>query len=177
MTKDIILIVDDQENIIELGRLYLENDGFQVEAAYDGLEALQKFNDLQPALIVLDLMLPELNGWEVCKRIRAISQVPIIMLTARNDDVDKIVGLEIGADDYVTKPYNPRELVARVKAVLRRGSRQTPAQPDESNVLRAGPLTIDPARREAHLNQKLLSLRTKEFDLLQTFVENKRLVS
>ena len=121
MSQDLILIVDDEPNIIELGRLYLENEGCVVEAANDGLEALLKFERLTPTLIVLDLMLPELDGWEVCKKIRAKSDVPIIMLTARTDDVDKIVGLELGADDYMTKPYNPRELVARVKAVLRRG--------------------------------------------------------
>lgn len=176
MSKETILIVDDEQNIIELGRLYLENEGFQVEAAYDGLEALQKFERLQPALIVLDLMLPELDGWEVCKKIRAVSEVPIIMLTARTDDVDKIVGLELGADDYMTKPYNPRELVARVKAVLRRGGLQARTQPaapaPEPSILQAGPLTVDPARREARLGDKSLNLRTKEFDLLQTFVEN-----
>lgn len=185
MTKDLILIVDDEENIIELGRLYLENEGYQVEAAYDGLEALQKFERLEPALIVLDLMLPKLDGWEVCKKIRATSEVPIIMLTARTDDVDKIVGLELGADDYMTKPYNPRELVARVKAVLRRGGLQTRRQAAASTtgigegtdtpILQAGPLIVDPARREARLDDKLLDLRTKEFDLLQTFVENKGL--
>jgi DNA-binding response OmpR family regulator len=129
-------------------------------------------------LIVLDLMLPGLNGWEVCKKIRATSALPIIMLTARTDDVDKIVGLELGADDYMTKPYNPRELVARVKAVLRRGQTAPPtANPATSTtpVLQAGPLAIDPARREAHLAGKLLNLRTQEFDLLYTFVQNKGL--
>ncbi len=175
MSQDLILIVDDEENIIELGRLYLENDGYRVEAASDGLTALQKFETLQPTLIVLDLMLPELNGWEVCKKIRATSNVPIIMLTARTDDVDKIVGLELGADDYMTKPYNPRELVARVKAVLRRGGHvpqsDTPASL-ETVSRQIGPLTIDPARREAHLNSDLLNLRTKEFDLLHVFVQN-----
>jgi len=176
MSKDLILIVDDEENIIELGRLYLENEGYRVEAAYDGPEALEKFNELNPSLIVLDLMLPNLNGWEVCKKIRATSQVPIIMLTARTDDVDKIVGLELGADDYMTKPYNPRELVARVKAVLRRGSGA--AQPQAAAgapLLQAGPLAVDMARREARLNNRLLNLRTKEFDLLHTFVQNKGL--
>jgi DNA-binding response OmpR family regulator len=123
-------------------------------------------------------MLPHLNGWEVCKKIRATSEVPIIMLTARTDDVDKIVGLELGADDYMTKPYNPRELVARVKAVLRRGGLQTQASRTQvdTSILRAGPLSIDPARREARLGDTLLGLRTKEFDLLQVFVENKGLV-
>ena len=123
--------------------------------------------------------MPELNGWEVCKKIRAASDVPIIMLTARTDDVDKIVGLELGADDYMTKPYNPRELVARVKAVLRRGGTRQPsasAPPGEDVMpLQVGPLTIDPARREARLADQLLDLRTKEFDLLQTFVENRGL--
>jgi len=179
MNRELILIVDDEENIIELGRLYLENEGYQVEAANDGLVALEKFEALQPALIVLDLMLLKLNGWEVCKKIRAVSDVPIIMLTARTDDVDKIVGLELGADDYLTKPYNPRELVARVRAVLRRGgARQpqtTPTPNDNTPPLQVGPLTIDPARREAQLDNQLLDLRTKEFDLLQTFVENKGL--
>lgn len=177
MANDLILIVDDEENIIELGRLYLENEGYQVEAANDGLTALRKFEALKPALIVLDLMLPELNGWDVCKKIRAVSETPIIMLTARTDDVDKIVGLELGADDYMTKPYNPRELVARVKAVLRRGKAATTpanAAPTEP-VLQAGPLILDPARREVRLNNRLLDLRTQEFDLLQTFVENKGL--
>src|SRR5512145_1707073 len=151
--RDLILIVYDEENIIELGRLYLENEGYKVEAANDGLEALRKFEHLNPALIVLDLMLPGLNGWEVCKKIRAVSETPIIMLTARTDDVDKIVGLELGADDYMTKPYNPRELVARVKAVLRRGSvtRSGGTAPPDMPVLRAGPLSVDPARREARL--------------------------
>ena len=178
MSNDLILIVDDEENIIELGRLYLENEGYKVEAANDGLEALRQFEHLKPALIVLDLMLPGLNGWEVCKKIRAVSETPIIMLTARTDDVDKIVGLELGADDYMTKPYNPRELVARVKAVLRRGKAQAPtanATAIDAPVLRAGPLSVDPARREARLGHKLLDLRTQEFDLLQTFVENKGL--
>jgi DNA-binding response OmpR family regulator len=172
MTKDIILIVDDEVNIIELGRLYLENEGYQVEPAYDGLEALEKFVSLKPSLIVLDLMLPKLNGWEVCKKIRAASQTPIIMLTARSDDVDKIVGLELGADDYMTKPYNPRELVARVKAVLRRGAIQTKL---DTPVVRLGPLTIDPARREARLGETLLDLRTQEFDLLHVFAQNRGL--
>jgi len=118
MAKEIILLVDDEPHIIELSQLYLQNEGYHIEVAYDGLTALSQFERLKPALMVLDLMLPELNGWEVCKRIRARSDMPIIMLTARDDDVDKIVGLELGADDYMTKPYNPRELVARVKAVL-----------------------------------------------------------
>ncbi len=175
MSKELILIFDDEPNIIELGKLYLENAGYQVESASDGPAALERFKQLNPALIVLDLMLPGLDGWEVCKKIRATSQVPIIMLTARTDDIDKIVGLELGADDYMTKPYNPRELVARVKAVLRRGS-APPAAPVDSAVLAAGPLAIDPARREVRLDGRLIDLRTKEFDLLHVFMENRGLV-
>jgi DNA-binding response OmpR family regulator len=172
VAKDTILIVDDEQNIIELGRLYLENDGFEVAWANDGEEALARFKSLSPALIVLDLMLPRIDGWEVCKRIRAVSEVPIIMLTARTDDVDKIVGLELGADDYMTKPYNPRELVARVKAVLRRGGKAKQPPPGEGRLMSAGPLTVDVDRREARLHGTLLKLRTKEFDLLQVFVEH-----
>src|SRR5436309_11359820 len=117
-----ILVVDDERNIVELVRLYLTNEGYNVETAGTGTEALRKFASARPALVVLDLMLPEIDGWEVCRRIRRESEVPIIMLTARSDDVDKIVGLELGADDYLGKPFNPRELVARIKAVLRRAS-------------------------------------------------------
>src|SRR5450759_732584 len=123
MSKETILVVDDEQNIIELARLYLEQEGFRVESANTGKAALDKVKAVDPALIVLDLMLPEIDGWEVCRRVRSNSDVPIIMLTARDEDVDKIVGLEIGADDYMTKPFNPRELVARVKAVLIRSAR------------------------------------------------------
>jgi DNA-binding response OmpR family regulator len=120
MSQETILVVDDEPHIIELATLYLKNEGYRVISADDGAQALQQIETERPALVILDLMLPEMNGWEVCRRVRASSNLPIIMLTARSEDVDKIVGLELGADDYVTKPFNPRELVARVKAVLRR---------------------------------------------------------
>src|ERR671932_209381 len=120
MAGKTILVVDDERNIVELVRLYLGNEGYDVETAYTGAEALRKITLAQPSLVVLDLMLPEVDGWEVCRRVRRDSQVPIIMLTARSDDIDKIVGLEIGAYDYLAKPFNPREHVARVKALLRR---------------------------------------------------------
>jgi DNA-binding response OmpR family regulator len=123
MSDKTVLVVDDEPNIVELTRLYLTNEGFGVQVARTGTEALAKFHSIEPALIILDLMLPEVDGWEVCRRIRRESDVPIIMLTARSDDIDKIVGLEIGADDYLTKPFNPRELIARAKAVLRRSIR------------------------------------------------------
>ncbi|MEZ4594213.1 MAG: response regulator, partial [Chloroflexota bacterium] len=121
MPNETILVVDDEANIRDLARLYLEKDGYQVILAQDGAQALKliKAND-NLALMVLDLMLPEVDGWEVCRRVRMDSNLPILMLTARDDDIDKIVGLEMGADDYLTKPFNPRELVARVRAILRR---------------------------------------------------------
>lgn len=118
--KGMILLVDDEERVIELLSLYLKKEGFSVETARDGQEALDKARLSQPALVVLDLMLPKLDGIEVCRRLRQFSSVPVIMLTARDDDLDKILGLEMGADDYVTKPFNPREVVARIKAILRR---------------------------------------------------------
>jgi DNA-binding response OmpR family regulator len=169
MGKQTVLIVDDEQHIIDLARMYLEQDGFHVEQALDGAEALQKIRDSKPALIVLDLMLPEIDGWDVCRRTREDSDVPIIMLTARSDDVDKIVGLELGADDYLTKPFNPRELVARVRAILRRYERST--QPGAT--LHLGDLTIDAAGREATLDAQPIQLRTKEFDLLLTLAQHR----
>jgi two-component system alkaline phosphatase synthesis response regulator PhoP len=177
MPKETILVVDDEQNIIELAKLYLEQDGFRVISANTGRSALDKVKADAPALMVLDLMLPEIDGWEVCRRVRAGSGVPngdlpIIMLTARDEDIDKIVGLEIGADDYMTKPFNPRELVARVKAILRRSERlSSPAK-----VIRIGDLSIDPARREVTVASQSIDLRTKEFDCLLTLAENKGIV-
>jgi len=172
MGKETILLVDDEHNIVDLARMYLEQEGFRVEAAYDGQVALDKVKSLQPALVVLDLMLPAVDGWEVCRRVRSTSDVPIIMLTARDDDVDKIVGLELGADDYVTKPFNPRELVARVKAILRRAGRE----PSGEKPITLGNLSVDPARREVAVAGRPVELRTKEFDLLLVLAENRGLV-
>jgi two-component system alkaline phosphatase synthesis response regulator PhoP len=173
MTGERILIVDDETHIVELVRLYLERDGFRVESAADGAQGLRLARELRPALIILDLMLPEVNGLEVCRQVRAESDVPIVMLTAREEDVDKIVGLELGADDYLTKPFNPRELLARVKAILRR----TGATPrPESKPLHLGDVTVDPARREVTVAGQPVRLRAKEFDLLQAFAEHKGLV-
>ena len=115
-----ILVVDDEKRIVEIVKAYLEKDGFKVITAYDGRSALEQYRRSGPDLLVLDLMLPEISGWDVCRKIRQQSDVPVIMLTARDDTTDKIVGLELGADDYVTKPFDPKELVSRVKAVLRR---------------------------------------------------------
>ena len=175
MPHDLILLVDDEANIIELASMYLRQDGFRVISAADGLTALERVAQDRPALMVLDLMLPRLDGWEVCKRVRAESDLPILMLTARDDDIDKIVGLELGADDYLTKPFNPRELVARVKAILRRtGPRR--AAGDDDRPLHVGNLTIDPARRVVLVGDRPVDLRAKEFDLLLALADNKGLV-
>jgi DNA-binding response OmpR family regulator len=167
-----ILVVDDEKNIVQLARLYLSNEGFRVEEAHDGKQALDKARAVNPDLIVLDLMMPEMDGLTVCKEIRKTSSVPVIILTARNDDVDKIVGLEIGADDYVTKPFNPRELVARVKAVLRRSQ----GRMDPDVVLEVGDIHLDPARREVTVAGKPITLRAKEFDLLTAFMKHQGVV-
>ncbi|MBI4187523.1 MAG: response regulator transcription factor [Chloroflexi bacterium] len=163
-----ILIVDDEPNIIELARLYLERDGYKVEGVADGHGALSRQESLHPDLIILDLMLPGIDGFEVCRRIRAKSSVPILMLTARKEDIDKVVGLELGADDYLTKPFNPRELVARVKAILRRS--QMGATPGEA--IEIGNLRIDLARHEVTVEGNPVKLRTKEFALLATLAQN-----
>jgi DNA-binding response OmpR family regulator len=172
VAKEIILVVDDEANIIELAKMYLQNESYVVESARDGREALTKIKSLQPALVILDLMLPEMDGWEVCRKVRADSDVPIIMLTARSDDVDKIVGLELGADDYLTKPFNPRELVARVRAVLRRYEKSAAS----TQPIHLGQMTIDPQRREVTVGGQQLDLRTKEFDLLWTLAEHQGIV-
>ena len=170
MPGELILLVDDEANIVDLARLYLERDGYRIESAHDGASALQAVQDLDPALIVLDIMLPEMDGFEVCRRVRAASDVPIIMLTARDEDIDKIVGLELGADDYLTKPFNPRELVARVKAILRRTERAAQLEQESFHI---GDVTINPASREVDVAGEKVGLRTKEFDLLLVLAEHR----
>jgi two-component system alkaline phosphatase synthesis response regulator PhoP len=166
VTNELVLLVDDEPSILQLARMYLERDGFRIQEAKDGEAALEAIARLQPALVVLDVMLPKLDGFEVCRRVRAENNsVAILMLTARDEDIDKILGLELGADDYLTKPFNPRELVARVKAILRRGENR-PTAADKP--LKLGELVIDPQRREARVASRLLDLRTQEFDLLLT---------
>lgn len=169
-----VLVVDDDEHIRELASLYLEKEGFRVTSAVDGASAVAQIQREEPSLIVLDLMLPGISGFDVCKQVRAESNVPIIMLTARDDDVDKIVGLEIGADDYLTKPFNPRELVARVKAILRRADGERTSA--TAFVVRLGGLSIDKQRREVRCDERELTLRTKEFDLLTALAEHAGIV-
>jgi two-component system alkaline phosphatase synthesis response regulator PhoP len=175
---DTILVVDDEQRIIELTQLYLEQEGYHITSANDGKVALQKILSEKPALVVLDLMLPGMDGWEVCRRVRAESDVPIIMLTARSDDIDKIVGLELGADDYLTKPFNPRELVARIRAILRRVDKRVsmPSSSPTESVLTIDNLCIYPEKRVVTVEGRSVELRMKEFDLLLMLAENRGVV-
>ena len=157
-----VLVVDDEEHIVELARLYLTREGYQVEGVGDGTQALIRFGQVKPDLVVLDVMLPGTDGLSICREIRKQSQVPIILLTARDEVTDKVVGLEIGADDYLTKPFHPQELVARAKALLRRAHQE----PDQPKLVRAGKLEIDFERHEVRYEQARIQLRPKEFDLL-----------
>ncbi|HID53365.1 MAG TPA: response regulator transcription factor [Anaerolineae bacterium] len=170
MPSQTILVVDDEANIRDLARLYLVKDGYRVETLGNGAAALERIRQDPPALVVLDLMLPEVDGWEVCRRIRAESNLPILMLTARDDDIDKIVGLEMGADDYMTKPFNPRELVARVRAILRRADTAAAQSPSQSRAI--GNVTLDPSSREVTVNHERITLRSKEFDLLLALMDH-----
>jgi DNA-binding response OmpR family regulator len=165
-----ILIVEDEVNIATPTKTYLERDGFEVTHVLSGEEGLRVMEEEPPNLVLLDLNLPGIDGLEVCRRIRATSQVPIIMLTARDDDIDKIVGLEVGADDYVTKPFNARELVARVKAILRRAP--ATVQPI-GGTLSHGTITIDRGRHEVKVGGDEVQLAPKEFDLLWTLLEER----
>ena len=169
-----ILVVEDEDNIASIVRLYLEKAKYQVERVSDGESAVRRANAASPDLIVLDLNLPDIDGLEVCRRVRAGSQVPIIMLTARDDDVDKIVGLEVGADDYLTKPFNARELVARVKAILRRAT--APPAAARGGVLTHGEIRIDAGRREVTVGPRHVQLAPKEFDLFWALLEHRGMV-
>jgi len=175
LSGELILLVDDEPSIIQLARMYLEQEGYRIKAVGDGRSAVQAVLEDNPALVVLDIMLPEMDGLEVCRRLRAEDHpVLILMLTARDEDIDKIVGLELGADDYLTKPFNPRELVARVRAMLRRVNR--PRKEAEQESIHLGDLLIDAARREVRVGEDRIDLRTQEFDLLLTFAEHRGLV-
>src|SRR5207248_8224475 len=157
-----ILIVDDEKRILELARLYLTRGGYEVEGVGDGAQAVARFGQVKPDLVVLDVMLPNVDGLTICREIRKQSQVPIIMLTARDEVTDKVVGLELGADDYLTKPFHPQELVARAKALVRRAR----VEPDQPRLVRAGRLEVDFERHEVRFGDSRLQLRPKEFDLL-----------
>src|SRR5438132_9520858 len=169
-----VLVVEDEGSIASFVSLYLKNAGYAVRTASTGTQALDQVASEMPALIVLDLMLPDIDGIEVCRRIRKSSDVPILMLTARDEDVDKIIGLEVGADDYMTKPFNPRELVARVKSVLRRAApeRRRP----EAAELRHGDLVINAGKREVYVGDEEIRLAPKEFDLLWELRDHRGIV-
>ena len=172
-----VLIVEDEPNIASFARMYLEAAGFGVMHAARGDEGLRLAESDPPDLVILDLMLPGMDGYEITKRLRRGGSTPIIMLTARDDAVDKVVGLELGADDYITKPFNPRELVARVRAVLRRGeARGQNGGLPESATIEAGPLRIEVGGREVFVDGDGVQLTPKEFDLLVTLIENRGLV-
>jgi two-component system alkaline phosphatase synthesis response regulator PhoP len=176
MPGESILLVDDEQHIIELAQMYLQKEGYEVLCAGDGERALELIASAKPSLMVLDLMLPKVDGWEVCRRVRAESDLPIIMLTARDEAVDKIVGLELGADAYLTKPFNPRELVAWIKAVLRRSSTQLRAGAPSRERVSAGQVQVDVASREVTVAGQPVTLRAKEFDLLLALLNHRGIV-
>jgi DNA-binding response OmpR family regulator len=168
-----VLIVEDEESIASFVSLYLKKAGYDVRQATTGAQALAETEASKPALIILDLMLPDADGIDICRRIRRQADIPILMLTARDEDIDKIIGLEVGADDYMTKPFNPRELVARVKSILRRaGERKT----TESAQMRHGDLLVDAGRREVKVGEQEIQLAPKEFDLLWELLDHRGLV-
>ncbi len=164
---DKVLIVEDDKKTASLIKLYLEREGFQTTIAYDGKQALDLAERYPPTFVILDLMLPRVDGWEVCRRLRQSSDVPILMLTARGEEVDRVSGLTLGADDYVVKPFSPRELVARVKAILRRGRTQPPNQ---EKVLSFEELTLDLEKHKVILAGRPILLTPHEFKLLQTLM-------
>ena len=159
-----ILIVEDDPNIASLVAKYLENDGFSTVLVDDGHEALSAIQRHKPSLVILDLMLPGMDGWEICREVRRRSDLPILMLTAREDEMDRVVGLSLGADDYVVKPFSPRELVERVKAILRRVN--VAARDDRADVLRRGALTLEPLKHKVKLEGEVVSLTRSEYTLL-----------
>src|SRR4249919_2624400 len=173
-TPQTILIVEDETSIASFVALYLKNAGYVVKAVGTGGAALNAIAAELPALIILDLNLPDMDGLEICRRVRKGSDVPILMLTARDEDVDKIIGLEVGADDYLTKPFNPRELVARVKSVLRRSTADR--RVDEGDELRHGELVINSGRREVLVGDDEIQLAPKEFDLLWELLDHRGIV-
>ncbi len=167
-----VLVVDDEKLIVKGIRFSLEQDGMEVTAAYDGEEALQNAKKEEYDLIVLDVMLPKMDGLQVCQQIREFSQVPIIMVTAKGEDMDKIMGLEYGADDYITKPFNILELKARIKAILRRSSKKSTADAKNQSTLKVRGLELEYESRRVFVEGKEVNLTAKEFDLLELFMQN-----
>jgi DNA-binding response OmpR family regulator len=167
MERGTVLVVDDEPNIADLIELYLRREGYRVVKAPNGEDGIKAVSEQRPRLVVLDVGLPDIDGLEVCRRLRATSAIPVIFLTARDAEVDRVLGLELGADDYVTKPFSPAELVARVKAVLRRAEGGTAP----SELVQVGGVTIDVGRREVRVDDEPVAFTTKEFDLLRFLAE------
>lgn len=167
-----ILVVDDEKLIVKGIRFSLEQDGMEVDCAYDGEEAIELAKQNEYDVVLLDIMLPKFDGFEVCQTIREFSEMPIIMLTAKGGDMDKILGLEYGADDYITKPFNILEVKARIKAIMRRNSRRSKNGRQENRMLTAGDLKLDREGRRVFIGEKEINLTAKEFDLLELFVCN-----
>jgi two-component system, OmpR family, response regulator RegX3 len=167
-----VLVVEDEPSFVEALTIGLEREGFRVEVALDGAEALDVFDAVQPDLVLLDLMLPKISGIDVCRELRRRSQVPIIMVTAKGGEIDTVVGLEVGADDYVTKPYRIRELVARMRAVLRRKGADRNDHADGGDVLEVGDVRLDPERHEVFVRGEPVQLPLKEFELLELLLAN-----
>ncbi len=167
-----VLIVDDERNICEIIRLYVEKEGYKTLCAYDGDEAVRLFNQEKPSIVLLDIMLPKKDGWQVCREIRSTSNAPVIMLTAKGELFDKVLGLELGADDYIVKPFEPKELVARIKAVLRRCEYGQGGNADTQSGLKFDGLTINRETYEVYLDDKRLELPPKEFELLYFLAYN-----
>jgi two-component system response regulator RegX3 len=168
----LILVVDDEQSYRDALRVALEREGFRVEVAADGAEAIARFDAVRPALVLLDVMLPRISGIDVCRELRSRSQVPIIMVTARNAEIDAVVGLEVGADDYVTKPFRLRELVARVRASLRRGRGEEAGVAQPGEVLEIGDVRLDAARHDVAVRGERVALPLKEFELLELLLAN-----
>lgn len=166
------LVVDDEKLIVKGLKFSLEQEGYQVDCAYDGQEAIDKAKENEYDVILLDLMLPVFNGYEVCQQIREFSDMPIIMLTAKGDDMDKILGLEYGADDYITKPFNILEVKARIKAIVRRNKRKESVTPATPKIITSGKLKLDVEAKRLYINEKEIRLTVKEFDILRLLAEN-----
>jgi len=172
MAEPTVLVVEDEESFVDALMVSLRREGFLVHVARDGAEALKRFDEVHPDLVLLDVMLPVLNGVDVCREIRKTSQVPIIMVTAKSEEIDAVVGLEVGADDYVTKPYRFRELVARMRAALRRVSYDDGSPPPAEGVLAVGDVALDPDRHEVTIRGETVAMPLKEFELLTLLLEN-----
>lgn len=175
MDKKLILVVDDEQGIRDIIKEYLVLEDFEVIEAVDGVDGLNKFKNQTIALVILDVMLPKMDGWKVCREIRSISRVPIVMLTARGEEYDKLFGFELGVDDYIVKPFSPKELLARIKAILMR-SNLTIEEPEKPNRMQLAELVIDFDAHNVYIGKELISLTPKEYELLNFFVNNQKKV-